>query len=144
MVSVRMRVQSLASLSGLRTWHCHKLWCRLQMWLGSCRSMAAAPIQPPAQELWYATGAAKKIFLKKSKIRDQCFFKRATMTTTSLPMHQTLTSWNCPCLETRDCPNLLKAWVSEGFLCCRNGEQRRSLAGPWVWLKKAPTAGVHL
>ena len=28
-------VQSLASLSGLRIWHCHELWCRLQTHLGS-------------------------------------------------------------------------------------------------------------
>ena len=28
-------VRSLASLSGLRIWHCRELWCRLQMWLGS-------------------------------------------------------------------------------------------------------------
>ena len=36
LVSMRTQVQSLASLSGLRIWHCHGLWCRLQMWLGSC------------------------------------------------------------------------------------------------------------
>ena len=34
-VSVRMWVQSLASLSGLSTWHCPELWYRLQMQLGS-------------------------------------------------------------------------------------------------------------
>ena len=34
-VSMRMRVRSLASLSGLRVWRCHELCCRLQMWLGS-------------------------------------------------------------------------------------------------------------
>ena len=33
--TMRLRVQFLASLSGLRTWHCHELWCRLQTWLGS-------------------------------------------------------------------------------------------------------------
>ena len=33
---MRMRVGSLASLSGLRIWRCHReLWCRLQTWLGS-------------------------------------------------------------------------------------------------------------
>ena len=35
LVSVRMRVQSLALISGLRIWHCGELWCRLQAWLGS-------------------------------------------------------------------------------------------------------------
>ena len=34
-VSMRMQVGSLASLSGLRIWCCHELWCRSQMWLGS-------------------------------------------------------------------------------------------------------------
>ena len=32
---MRMLVRSLASLSGLRIWHCRELWCRSQMRLGS-------------------------------------------------------------------------------------------------------------
>ena len=35
LVSMRMRVQSLALLSGLRIRHCHELWCRSQIPLGS-------------------------------------------------------------------------------------------------------------
>ena len=35
LVSMRMRVRSLALLGGLGIWHCHELWCRLQMWLQS-------------------------------------------------------------------------------------------------------------
>ena len=35
LVTLRLRVQSLASLSGLRIWSCCELWYRLQMWLGS-------------------------------------------------------------------------------------------------------------
>ena len=34
-VSVRLQVRSLASLSGLRIQRCCKLQCRSQMWLGS-------------------------------------------------------------------------------------------------------------
>ena len=34
-LSIRMWVQSLALLSELKIWHCHELWRRLQMWLGS-------------------------------------------------------------------------------------------------------------
>ena len=34
-MTLRMQVQSLASLSGLGTRRCHELWCRSQMWLGS-------------------------------------------------------------------------------------------------------------
>ena len=65
-VSVRMWVQSLALLSGLRIWCCHKLWCRSQMqrsldlallWLWQ-KSAAAAPIQSLVWELPCAAGTA--------------------------------------------------------------------------------------
>ena len=42
--SLRMQVRSLASLSGLRIWCCHKLRCRLQIPLRS--SVAVAVVQP--------------------------------------------------------------------------------------------------
>ena len=34
------QVQSLASISGLRIWHCHELWCRSQTQLRSHVAMA--------------------------------------------------------------------------------------------------------
>ena len=37
---MRFRVQSLASLSGLRIQHCRELWCRSQMQLGSGTAVA--------------------------------------------------------------------------------------------------------
>ena len=40
LVSMKMRVQSLALPSGLGIQHCHKLWHRLQMRLGSCVAVA--------------------------------------------------------------------------------------------------------
>ena len=40
LVSMRMKVQSLAVLSGLRIYHCHELSCRSQNRLGSCVAMA--------------------------------------------------------------------------------------------------------
>ena len=42
LVSMRMRVQSLASRSGLRVRHCCELWCRSQMQLGSGVAVAVA------------------------------------------------------------------------------------------------------
>ena len=42
LVSMRIRVQSLASISGLRTWCCCKLLCKSQMQLGSCAAVAVA------------------------------------------------------------------------------------------------------
>ena len=63
---MRMLVQSLASLSGLRIWHCHELWCRLQMQLGSCTA-AIALIRPLDWEPPYAKGAGLKKEKKKEK-----------------------------------------------------------------------------
>ena len=41
-ISMRMWVQSLASLLGLEIQHCHEMWCRVQMQLGYCVAMAMA------------------------------------------------------------------------------------------------------
>ena len=40
--TMRLWVQSLALLSGLRIWCCNELQGRLQMWLGSGIAVAAA------------------------------------------------------------------------------------------------------
>ena len=40
--TMRLWIQSLASLSGLRIRHCPELWCRSQTWLGSGVAMALA------------------------------------------------------------------------------------------------------
>ena len=66
LVSMRTQVWSLASLSGLRIWHCRELWCRSQMRLRSCVSVALASASgcssdsTPVWELPYAMGAAPK------------------------------------------------------------------------------------
>ena len=40
LVTMRLCVHSLASLSGLRIWDCCELWYKLQTWLGSCVAVA--------------------------------------------------------------------------------------------------------
>ena len=66
LVSMRMSVRSLALLSGLSIFCCHKSW--LQMQLGSQAAVAAAaPIRPLAWELPYATGAALKTKPEQTK-----------------------------------------------------------------------------
>ena len=42
LVSIRVQVWSLTSLSGLRIWHSHELWCRVHTWLGSHIIVAVA------------------------------------------------------------------------------------------------------
>ena len=66
LATMRLRVRSLASLSGFRIWCCRELWCRSQMQLRSClavtvgRSAVVAPVGPLAWEPPYAAHAALK------------------------------------------------------------------------------------
>ena len=62
LVIMRLRIRSLASLSGLRMRCCHELWCRLA---------AVAPIRPLAWKPPYATGATPKE--EKKKKNPLCF-----------------------------------------------------------------------
>ena len=67
--TMRLWVQSLALISGLRIQCCHELWCRLQtqfrhrhsslLWLW-CRMVAVAPFPPLTWELPHAIGVALK------------------------------------------------------------------------------------
>ena len=73
LVTTRLHVRSLASLSGLRICRCHELWCRSQTQLKSCVAMAVAQASgcssnsTPTSELSYAAGAALKSKSKKKK-----------------------------------------------------------------------------
>ena len=69
---MKMQVQSLASLSGLRILCCHELWCMMHTWLSDpmllwlwYRLAAIAPFRFLAWELPYATPAALKKQPKK-------------------------------------------------------------------------------
>ena len=64
--TMRLQVQSLAMLSGLRIRHCRELWCRSRcgldlvlLWLWR-RPAATSPIKPLAWEPPYIPGAALK------------------------------------------------------------------------------------
>ena len=62
---------SPASLSGLRIWRCHQLWCRSKMQLRSCGAVAVVKLAataatgPLAWEPPHAVGAALKSKKKK-------------------------------------------------------------------------------
>ena len=60
--TMRMQVQSLASINGLQIGRCCELWCRL---------VATAPIRPLAWEPPYATGVALRQKDKKIKTNKQ-------------------------------------------------------------------------
>ena len=75
---MRLRVRSLALLSGLGTQHCHELWCRSQTQLDLTllclwyRPAASALIEPLAWEPPYAVGAALRGQKDKKKIIINC------------------------------------------------------------------------
>ena len=70
--TMRVRVWSLASLSGLRIRYCRELWCRSQMWLGSGIGVAALQAgscssnSTPGWESPYASSVALKSKNKKT------------------------------------------------------------------------------
>ena len=71
LVSMRMQVRSLVSLSGWRIQCCCELGCRSQTRLGSwlwCRLAAVAPIRPLAWELPCSAGVALKRQKKKKSL----------------------------------------------------------------------------
>ena len=74
LVSMRMQVQSLVSLSGLRIRHCHECGIGRRQGLDSellwlwCRPVATAPIPPLAWQLPHATPTALK---RKKKTSGQ-------------------------------------------------------------------------
>ena len=86
LVSMRLWVQPLASLSGLEIQCCHDLWyrsCILDpslLWLWH-RLAAVAPIQPLAWGLPYATGVALKRGKKEieTEKRNNEFRKKSSM-----------------------------------------------------------------
>jgi len=59
--TMRLWVRFLASLSGLKIWHCRELWCR---------PAAVAPIGPLAWEPPHATGGALKS-KKENKMKSE-------------------------------------------------------------------------
>ena len=75
---MRMWVQSLASLSGLRIQHCCELWHRSQTWLGSHIAVALAYaaaivlIGPLAWKPPYAAGVALRRQKDQKKIVCVC------------------------------------------------------------------------
>ena len=69
---MRIRVYSLALLSGSGIWRCHELW-QLWLWL---RLAAAAPIQPLAWEPPYSEGSVLKRQAKKEGIKRRGQRKR--------------------------------------------------------------------
>jgi len=80
---MRLWVQSLASLSALRIWHCCELWCR---------PAAVASIKPLAWETPYTEDAALKSKAKKKNVLDGMSGRLSQ-----------LRIWHCYCCDSGHC-----------------------------------------
>ena len=73
LVSIRMQVRFLASLSGLGIQHCHELWCRFQMQLRSYVAVAVAQVSSYSSDLTPSLGKSvcNGYSPKKKKKKEQ-------------------------------------------------------------------------
>ena len=129
------RFQSLASLSGLRIWCCHKVWLGLQRQLKSgvalavVQASATSPMGPLAWELPYATGVA----VKRKKLKwllihynaPQLFIKDAHVT-----QHGTSMKLGCP-VKTRLVALFRKSSPTD-WLCL-----------PRIWVPQVRSRGIE-
>ena len=71
-----LQVRSLASLSGLKIWHYHELWCRLQMKFGYCIAMAVTQAGSCSSNWIHSLGNSichRCSHKKKKKMYAPCF-----------------------------------------------------------------------
>ena len=68
--TMRLQVQSLALLSGLWIRHCCELWCRWQMWLGSCIAVVVA--QAGSYSFYLTPSLGNSICCKCGPKKNQC------------------------------------------------------------------------
>ena len=94
LVSMRMQVQSLASLSRLRIQLCCELWCRSQTRLGVGQQLVALILRPLAWELPYAMDVALTSKKRHENKTSQTIIALLTSSTTC-------TCTNIPQLMTR-------------------------------------------
>ena len=87
-----LQVRSLASLSGLRIWHCRELWCRSQMQLGSGVAVALAEASSNSSD-WtpsLGTSVCCRYGPKKTKKTKKKFKKSLTLSITCAKQSQFL------------------------------------------------------
>ena len=80
LVSMRTRVQSLASLSRLRIWRCRELWCSLQMRLGSDVAVAVMYTGSRSSNLIPSLGTSICHMCGPKKKKRQKKLKKKTIT----------------------------------------------------------------
>ena len=85
-VTMRMQVWSLASLSGLRIWHCGELWCRSKTWLGSGIAVAMTLARGHSSDLTprLGTSICHRCGPKKTKKKRKIFSLWCTLRIYSL------------------------------------------------------------
>ena len=105
---MRMWVQSLALLSGLRIWYCQELWCRSQMWLRSHVAVAVVKVGSCSSNLTPSLGTF---------IGLGCSPKKAEQNKTKQKWGSTK-PWNFWALACLFCSSAVSSVWSEGMVGC--------------------------
>ena len=167
-IPMRLRVRFLASLSGLRIWHCCELWDRSQMWLRSGVAVAVVWASSYSSDETPSLGTSichrcgpkkKKKKERKRKKKRSVYLKdwkgdsfwRATQS----PLQGSTCCWEtCPTPKTTSTSDgcLAKAVLFPGQptfsgwqrWCCESlaiasQHQTTELPGGWLWL----SSGLH-
>ena len=101
LATMRMRVRSLASLSGFRIWRCCKLWYR---------PAAVAPIQPPSLGTYVCRRCSPK---KKNKQTNKKQTNKKTTQRITIFQRNQEANGKCPkvMMRVRGCGLLCQPWI---------------------------------
>ena len=119
LVSMRMWVWSLASPSGLRIQHCHKLQCISQIWLVSCFAVAELEAGSCSPHLTPSLGTSIYYRCGPKKTKENFFCQIWTTSVTYATAHNNAT----PEIEPAS------SWILVRFI---SNEPQRELQNTWV------------
>ena len=114
---MRTRVPSLPLLSGLRIWHCHELWCRSHMWLGSGLSWAVVQVLHVAR-IWLVMSRGTGLTCGSDLALLLLWHRPTTYSSDSIPRLETSICLGCgPKKETK---KKKKESPCSVLSCCRS------------------------
>ena len=80
--TMRLRIRSLAFLSGLRIWHCRELWSRSQIWLKSGAAVAVVKVGSCSSDstlAWEHPNAAGVALKSKMRTTTNIYYLRVSV-----------------------------------------------------------------
>ena len=122
-MSVRMQVQSLTSLTGLRIQPCHKLRCRSKMWLGSGIAVAGVQAGSWSSDSMPSLGTAiPRMQLLKKKKRKKEKKRKKKLTLKAFSKKKCQNNWNKVLAVMEEVFHPPTSWkTADSFGCSSSG-----------------------